>query len=136
MAADENTTLRDYFAAERTLLAWIRTTIAMMTFGFVVARFGIFLREIATLQRPSLIRSGGMSLWFGIALVGFAVLINVVAVRQYTREIRQLNRSADAERKVSGLAWWTGIGLALLGVLMGSYLIAISGDGFTGIMAE
>jgi len=34
-------------AAERTLLAWVRTGLALMGFGFVVARFGLFLREIA-----------------------------------------------------------------------------------------
>ncbi len=34
-------------AAERTLLAWMRTGLALMGFGFVVARFGLFLREIA-----------------------------------------------------------------------------------------
>jgi uncharacterized protein DUF202 len=35
---------RVYFAAERTMLAWLRTGIAVMAFGFVVARFGLFLR--------------------------------------------------------------------------------------------
>src|SRR5437763_12794119 len=35
-------------AGERTLLAWVRTGLAMMGFGFVVARFGLFLHEIAT----------------------------------------------------------------------------------------
>ena len=39
------------FAAERTLLAWIRTGLALMGFGFVVARFGLFLREIAAASR-------------------------------------------------------------------------------------
>jgi putative membrane protein len=34
--------LRDYLAEERTFLAWIRTGISLMGFGFVVARFGIF----------------------------------------------------------------------------------------------
>ena len=38
---------RVYLAAERTLLAWIRTGLALMGFGFVVARFGLFLREVA-----------------------------------------------------------------------------------------
>jgi putative membrane protein len=35
--------LRVYFAAERTLLAWVRTGIGVMAFGFVVAPFGLFL---------------------------------------------------------------------------------------------
>ena len=37
--------LRDYLAEERTFLAWIRTGIALMGFGFVVAHFGIFADE-------------------------------------------------------------------------------------------
>ncbi len=41
---EENSDPRVYFAAERTMLAWLRTGIAVMAFGFVVARFGLFLR--------------------------------------------------------------------------------------------
>jgi uncharacterized membrane protein YidH (DUF202 family) len=41
---DRSADPRVYFAAERTLLAWVRTGIAIMAFGFVVARFGLFLR--------------------------------------------------------------------------------------------
>jgi putative membrane protein len=41
---DSSTDPRFYMAAERTFLAWIRTGIAFMGFGFVVARFGLFLR--------------------------------------------------------------------------------------------
>ncbi len=44
---------RIYFAAERTLLAWVRTGLAMMGFGFVVARFGLFLRELAAVSDKS-----------------------------------------------------------------------------------
>jgi putative membrane protein len=42
--------LRTYFAAEQTTLAWVRTGLAMMGFGFVVARFGLFLRELAAVR--------------------------------------------------------------------------------------
>jgi putative membrane protein len=41
---------RVFFAAERTLLAWVRTGLTIMAFGFVVARFGLFLRMLATSQ--------------------------------------------------------------------------------------
>ena len=43
--AGQKAALSDYLAAERTLLAWIRTGLALMGLGFVVARFGIFLEE-------------------------------------------------------------------------------------------
>ena len=37
---------RVYFAAERTLLAWLRTGLTVMAFGFVIARFGLFLQIV------------------------------------------------------------------------------------------
>lgn len=46
---------RVFFAAERTLLAWIRTCLTIMGFGFVVARFGLFLRLLAAQRAPSTI---------------------------------------------------------------------------------
>ena len=49
----ENTRAREHLANERTLLAWIRTAIALMGLGFVVARFGLFLREISAIGGDS-----------------------------------------------------------------------------------
>ena len=52
------------FAAERTLLAWQRTAIALMGFGFVVERFGLFLRMVSGQSlSPS---QRGFSLWLGV----------------------------------------------------------------------
>jgi len=48
---------RVLFAVERTLLAWQRTAIALMGFGFVVERFGLFLRMVS--NQPSRHRSAG-----------------------------------------------------------------------------
>lgn len=48
-----------YYAAERTLLAWVRTGLAMMSFGFVVARFGLFLQELAAASTSHHFRSTG-----------------------------------------------------------------------------
>jgi len=57
---------RVYFAAERTLLAWIRTGLAMMGFGFVVARFGLFLREFQALSPNEVPQLAHLFQWFGI----------------------------------------------------------------------
>src|SRR5579862_7243300 len=70
---------RVHFAAERTLLAWIRTGLAMMGFGFVVARFGLFLREMAQVQGVVAPRRVGMSLMIGTTLVLLGVVVNIWA---------------------------------------------------------
>ncbi|HLX94690.1 MAG TPA: DUF202 domain-containing protein, partial [Verrucomicrobiae bacterium] len=49
-------------AAERTFLAWIRTGIALMGFGFVIARFGLFLQELVLNKTMSTDKHGGFSL--------------------------------------------------------------------------
>src|SRR5579871_5674308 len=64
----QKASLSDYLAAERTLLAWIRTGLALMGFGFVVARFGIFLQEFQIAGTRRMGSSFGQSLWFGTAL--------------------------------------------------------------------
>lgn len=59
-------------AGERTLLAWIRTGLALMGFGFVVARFGMFLRELAVSGGNVAPATTGLSLWIGTAMVSLA----------------------------------------------------------------
>src|SRR6516164_7021649 len=83
---------RIYFAAERTLLAWVRTGLAMMGFGFVVARFGLFLRELAGLERVSPYRHSGFSLWVGTALIILGVAVNLAAAVKNWHTIRRLER--------------------------------------------
>ncbi len=77
------------FAAERTLLAWMRTGLALMGFGFVVARFGLFLREIALAGHVAAHqRSTGWSLWIGVGLIALGVAVSLIASFEYFRFVR------------------------------------------------
>jgi putative membrane protein len=72
-------------AAERTFLAWIRTGLALMGFGFVVARFGWFLREVAAASAPVAPGGHAFSIGIGTGLVALGALVNLVAAGGYAR---------------------------------------------------
>ncbi len=116
---------RIYFAAERTYLAWIRTGLALMGFGFVVARFGLFLKEMAS-SRPDLgVKSSGFSLWVGTGLILIGVLVNITASVKHYRVIEQLNRNEAAVGEHSMTAMLVAFALAALGLGMAVYLLAV-----------
>jgi|HubBroStandDraft_5_1064220.scaffolds.fasta_scaffold00769_10 uncharacterized protein (DUF302 family)/uncharacterized membrane protein YidH (DUF202 family) len=117
--------LSDYLAAERTLLAWIRTGLALMGFGFVVARFGLFLQQIQILQRTPAAQSYGLSLWFGTALIAVGVIVNIFAGWQHTRLVRELDRGDTGHSRSSTQAVAVAFFLALIGLAMAIYLLSV-----------
>jgi len=115
------------FAAERTLLAWMRTGLALMGFGFVVARFGLFLREIAAAgQVVAHQHSTGWSLWIGTALIGLGVAVSLVASFEYYRFVFVSKQGRTYTPRTALLAVVVGVILAVLGIVMAAYLILIS----------
>jgi len=119
--------LADYLAAERTLLAWIRTGLALMGFGFVVARFGLFLQELQAVRIASPQHSYGLSLWFGTALIAAGVAVNLFAGLQHARLVRNLDRGAPTHSRSATMAVTVAIFLALVGLAMTIYLISVRG---------
>ena len=112
---------RVYFAAERTMLAWLRTGIAIMAFGFVVARFGLFLRLLQAQGGP--VRGHGVSPLLGTALVVLGVLATAGGAVQFQRFRHTLPRSnipaSSSPGFVLGLSW----SLVLIGLALGVVLI-------------
>jgi putative membrane protein len=113
-------------AAERTLLAWVRTGLALMGFGFVVARFGLFLREIAAVHGGRVEPGSGPSLWIGAALVVLGVVVNVLAAANHVRLLRSLGRGEPYRPSVWSLGVVVIVVLAALGVGMTAYLLVWS----------
>lgn len=114
---------RIYFAAERTLLAWVRTGLAMMGFGFVVARFGLFLRELAAVKNAAPTSRTGLSLWIGSSLVLLGVGVNVAAAVRHGFTIRRLRRGEPLAFSLVSLGMVIALLLGIVGTVIFLYLI-------------
>jgi len=113
----------DYLAAERTFLAWIRTGIALMGLGFVLARFGLFLQEFNRLDPVMPARSYGLSLWIGVTLILMGVAVCFFSTLRHLRMLRELQTGESLFARRPRLAVGTAAALILLGLIMAGYLL-------------
>lgn len=82
----------DHLANERTFLAWIRTSIGIMAFGFVVVKFSLFVKQISMiLGKENIIHSKGYSGILGIVLVAVGTVTAVLSYIRYINSEKQLN---------------------------------------------
>jgi putative membrane protein len=111
---------RVFFAAERTLLAWNRTSLTLMAFGFVIERFGLFVEMLgtATLSRRELVAS----FWIGVAFVLLGALSSAAAVMQYRKVLRTLKPAEIPEGYRVNLGVFVNLAVALLGLCLSVYL--------------
>ena len=117
---------RVHMANERTFLAWIRTSIGIMAFGFVVEKFALFIKQMSLVLGKSNIEkalppSHGYSSIVGIFLVGFGTLMGLLAFVRYKKVERQIDE--DTYQPSSVLDILLLLAVLAVGIFLVIYLI-------------
>jgi putative membrane protein len=113
---------------EVTLLVWVRTSLALMGFGFVIARFGLFLRELAEVGSVKVVRHarlGFLNSVAGTGMIVMGVVVLLIAVFNHQRLLVQVQRGDLRAGSRWSLGVILGILLAALGMGMSLYLALI-----------
>ena len=113
---------RVHMANERTFLAWIRTSIAIMALGFVVEKFSLFVKQMAYyLGKETVPPPQGYSSLIGILLVGLGVLMGVLAFVRYKKVERQIDDDTYVPSPL--LSVLLAIAVAAIGAFLVLYLV-------------
>jgi putative membrane protein len=113
---------RDHLANERTFLAWLRTGMSAVIFGFAVGRFGLAIRQVEQ-SEGHLYQGPGLSVWIGM----LSILAGVVMVATGVWRYRQTRRRLEEGRfEPAGLMLdLIGALSALFGLVLATYLIVV-----------
>ena len=114
---------REHLANERTLLAWIRTSIGIVVFGFVVVKFSLFIKQISLLlgENSPHPPQPGYSSMIGILLVAVGAMVLLFSYLKYKQTEKQLNNQAF--KSSSKLIFSLTIIIFSISVLLILYLI-------------
>ena len=113
---------RDHLANERTFLAWVRTGIATIIFGFAIGRFSIALREFMRLEGRASTTSG-VTAWFGVLSIIGGVLLVVAGLGRYRKTRMQLD--TDSFEPAGFVIDIVSYILGLFGLALAGYLVYI-----------
>jgi putative membrane protein len=82
---------RDHLANERTFLAWVRTSVAIVVFGFAIGRFAVALRQLTALRGHEA-KATGFSVWMGTMAIVAGVIMVVSGLLRYRKTRVQLDQ--------------------------------------------
>ncbi|HEX8039626.1 MAG TPA: DUF202 domain-containing protein [Chryseosolibacter sp.] len=116
---------RFHLANERTLLAWLRTSIGIMAFGFVVVKFSIFIKQLAYLVgKDVVVPQSGYSSFIGILLVAVGAIVILLAFIKFKQTEQRI--TDDSYRPSSKLITFITTIILIISVLLILYLISNS----------
>jgi putative membrane protein len=113
----------DHLANERTFLAWIRTSIAIMGFGFVVVKFALFIKQISLVlnTKQNVLPGKGYSTQIGILLVAIGAFMAFYSYLRYLITEKQLINKAYRPSILPAL--FLTIGIVVIGIFLVIYLV-------------
>ncbi|OJW14457.1 DUF202 domain-containing protein [Mucilaginibacter sp. 44-25] len=113
----------DHLANERTFLAWIRTSVAIMGFGFVVVKFALFIKQISLVlnTKQTVLPGKGYSTQIGILLVGIGAFMALYSYLRYRNTEKQLLNKAYKPSQLPSLL--LTLAIVIVGALLVIYLI-------------
>ena len=119
---EDSNRARDHLANERTFLAWVRTSVAIVVFGFAIGRFAIAMRQLTEFQgRAS--KSTGLSVWMGMSSILAGVVMVVAGLARYRKTRAQLD---EGKFEPAGfIVDLVTILTALFGLALAGYLIYV-----------
>lgn len=106
---------RVLFAAERTLLAWSRTSAGLMAFGFLVERTGLLVRQAEGAR--------DMGFWIGLAFLLLGVALALLSIVQYRRSVAALSPTDIPAGYWVNLSVFTSLAIGVLGLALAAYLL-------------
>jgi putative membrane protein len=111
---------RVFFAAERTLLAWTRTSLTMMAFGFAVERFGLFVQFLG--PRYEHVFERQVSFWSGIGLIALGAYVAIASTLQYRQVLKTLGPGEIPAHYRVNLGAFTNLCISALGICLIVYM--------------
>jgi inner membrane protein YidH len=112
-----------YFAAERTLMAWIRTALGLMALGFVIDRFGLVLRQVLPQAGP-LLHPQAFSFWAGTVMVLIGAGMAATAAVRYLRFALSYQRHGGTDPRNGVLVGvFFAVSVALVGLVIAWFLM-------------
>jgi putative membrane protein len=119
---EDSNRARDHLANERTFLAWVRTSVAIVVFGFAIGRFAIAMRQLTEFQGHAS-KSTGLSVWMGMSSILAGVVMVVAGLGRYRKTRAQLDQGKF--EPAGFVVDLVTILTALFGLALAGYLIYV-----------